>query len=283
MQWRGRRASGNVQDRRSMGGKGIAGGGVGAIIVVLALMYMGVDPRMLVESGVIQQGPVIQQPASPEEEDLVEYMKVVLADTEDVWSAIFQQQGRDYPEPTLVLFRDSVDSACGHASSAVGPFYCSLDQDIYLDLQFFDELHQRFGAPGDFAQAYVIAHEVGHHVQRVTGVSDKVHAQQQRLDELESNHLSVRLELQADYLAGVWGHHIQKMKKVLDLSDAEEALRAASAIGDDRLQRESQGSVVPDSFTHGTSEQRLRWFKRGFESGDFGGANALFDLDYAKL
>lgn len=282
MQWRGRRESGNVQDRRSMRGAGVAGGGIGTIILVLVMLYMGADPRMLLESGVIQQGPVSEAP-SPEDDDTVSFVKVVLADTEDVWSSLFQQQGRQYAEPTLVLFRGQVDSACGYATAAVGPFYCPLDQDVYLDLTFFEELSQRFGAPGDFAEAYVIAHEVGHHVQKLTGISDKVQSQRQRMNETEANRLSVRLELQADYLAGVWGHHVQKTKQVLDPADLEEALRAATAIGDDRLQKEAQGRVVPDSFTHGTSEQRLRWFKKGFESGDFAGANALFQLDYAKL
>ncbi|MCC6155180.1 MAG: neutral zinc metallopeptidase [Candidatus Hydrogenedentes bacterium] len=288
MRWRGRRESVNVENRRSVrGGVGLAGGGLGTILIIGLMLYMsGGDPQVLLDSGILDQasqGPVVDGPASPQETEQTEFVSVVLADTEDVWNALFQQEGRSYVEPKLVLFRGMVQSACGRASASVGPFYCPADQDVYLDLQFFDELHQRFGAAGDFAQAYVIAHEVGHHVQKLVGMSDEVHSEQQRLDQTDANRLSVRLELQADYLAGVWAHHIQKTKQVLETGDIEEALNAANAIGDDRLQKQAQGTIVPDSFTHGTSAQRIRWFKRGFETGDFDGANQLFELAYEQL
>jgi hypothetical protein len=250
------------------------------------MMYMGVDPQVLMDSGVLnQQGgaPVEQGPTDPAEDAAVGFVSVVLADTEDVWSELFRQQGGAYVEPKLVLFRGEVQSACGYASAAVGPFYCPADQDVYLDLQFFDDLKQQLGAPGDFAQAYVIAHEIGHHVQKLTGVSDQVREQQQRVGEVEANRLSVRLELQADYFAGVWAHHVQRTKQVLDPNDIEEALNAATAIGDDRLQRQARGTVVPDSFTHGTSAQRLRWFREGYDTGDYAAGMALFELDYDDL
>ncbi len=287
MRWRGRRTSENIENRRSVRGVGVAGGGIGTLVIIGLMLYIsGGDPQVLLDSGILDQagqGPVVDGPSSPQETEQTEFVSVVLADTEDVWNALFQQQGRDYVEPKLVIFRGIVQSACGRASAAVGPFYCPADQDVYLDLQFFDELHQRFGAAGDFAQAYVIAHEVGHHVQKLIGMSDEVHNEQQRLDETGANRLSVRLELQADYLAGVWAHHIQKTKQVLDPGDIEEAMNAANAIGDDRLQRQAQGTVVPDSFTHGTSVQRIRWFKNGFESGDFSDADQLFELAYERL
>lgn len=286
MRWKGRRASGNVEDRRFTRRAGLATGGVGTIVVVLFLMYMGVDPQIVLDSGVLDpQGgaPVQQGPIDPAEEELAGFVAVVLADTEDVWSELFRQQGGAYVEPKLVLFSGQVQSACGYASAAVGPFYCPADEDVYLDLQFFEDLHQQLGAPGDFAQAYVIAHEIGHHVQKLTGISDQVRAQQARTGEAEANQLSVRLELQADYLAGVWAHHVQQTKQVLDPNDIEEALNAATAIGDDRLQRQTQGTVVPDSFTHGTSAQRHRWFREGFETGDYSAGMALFELDYGEL
>lgn len=286
MRWKGRRASGNVEDRRFTRKAGLATGGIGTIVVVLVLMYMGVDPQVLLDSGALdQQGgaPVEQGPIDPAEEEMAGFVAVVLADTEDVWSELFRQQGGTYVEPKLVLFRGQVQSACGYASAAVGPFYCPADEDVYLDLQFFDDLHQQLGAPGDFAQAYVIAHEIGHHVQKLTGISDQVRAQQQQTGDAEANRMSVRLELQADYLAGVWAHHIQRTKQVLDPNDIEEALNAATAIGDDRLQRQAKGTVVPDSFTHGTSAQRLRWFRQGFDTGDYSASIALFELDYSNL
>jgi predicted metalloprotease len=224
----------------------------------------------------VQDGPVNADPA---EEELKQFVSVVLADTEDVWGAQFQQMGREYQRPKLVLFTHQVDSACGFAESALGPFYCPRDEKVYLDMSFFHELEARHGAPGDFAQAYVIAHEVGHHVQNLLGISDQVHSAQQRVSQVQANELSVRLELQADYLAGVWAHHAHRNRQLLEVGDIEEGLRAASAIGDDRLQRQSRGYVVPDSFTHGSSEQRVRWFRKGLESGDFAGAQELFESD----
>jgi len=227
---------------------------------------LGADPMALLQQQ--QNAGPGQGAVNPEEEQRKDFVSVVLADTEAVWHQLFKQMGRNYEEPKLVLFRGRVESACGLASSAVGPFYCPRDHKVYVDLEFFEELQKRFGAPGDFAQAYVIAHEVGHHVQDLLGISDRVHAQQGRTSKAEYNQLSVRLELQADFLAGVWAHHAQKMRNMLEEGDIEEALRAAEAIGDDRLQRQAQGYVVPDSFTHGTSAQRVRWFRRGFETGD---------------
>jgi uncharacterized protein len=270
MLWKGRRESSNVEDRRGMtGGKMAVGGGLGGIVILVLALLLGGDPRQILEQLPQQQNPgtTTSRPTNPEEEELRKFVGVVLAETEDVWNDLFQQLGRQYREPTLVLFKDRVDSACGIAGSAVGPFYCPADEKVYIDLSFFDELNRRFGAPGDFAQAYVVAHEVGHHVQKLVGTSDRVNALRARMGEAQGNQLSVRLELQADFLAGVWAHHAQK-RGLLEAGDIEEALNAASAIGDDRLQRQSQGYVVPDSFTHGSSEQRIRWFRKGFETGD---------------
>jgi len=269
----GRRESANVVDRR---GRGLAiGGGAGLLGLILALI-LGVDPIGFIDSG------TSTVPAA-HHEDLKRFVAVVLADTEDVWRDQFRKHGLRYEEPRLVLFSGRVDSACGMAGSAVGPFYCPPDKHVYIDLSFFDDLRSRFQAPGDFAQAYVIAHEVGHHIQKLLGYSDKVRKARQRLPEREANRLSVRLELQADFLAGVWAHHAQKTKDILEPGDVEEALRAANAIGDDRLQRRSRGVVVPDSFTHGTSAQRAKWFRRGFETGDFGLRDELFELPYEGL
>jgi predicted metalloprotease len=271
MLWKGRRESGNVEDRRGIGGGGLAvGGGLGGIVLVVVALLFGVDPRQLMEqqpAGDPSSGTQVSRQVNPQEEELKKFSTVVLAETEDVWNDLFRQAGRQYREPTLVLFTEQVRSACGNASAAVGPFYCPGDQKVYLDLSFFRELHSQFRAPGDFAQAYVIAHEVGHHVQQLLGTSERVSAMQARAGEAQANQLSVRLELQADFYAGVWAHYAQK-RGIIEPGDFEEALRAASAIGDDRLQRESQGYVVPDSFTHGTSEQRARWFRRGLETGD---------------
>lgn len=273
MQWRGRRQSSNVDDQRGRsGGGGMAvKGGLGTVVIVLIIsLIMGKNPLELLSQ---MQGPdagVTTEQTSPdyqptaEEQELSEFVKVVLADTEDVWHSIM----KDYREPTLVMFTDQVQSACGTASSSTGPFYCSEDERVYIDLSFYQELKSRFEAPGDFAQAYVIAHEVGHHVQHLLGITDKVHSMQGNLSQEEYNKLSVKLELQADFLAGVWANHAQSMSKILDPGDIDEALNAASAIGDDRLQKQAQGYVVPDSFTHGTSEQRMKWFKKGFETGD---------------
>jgi predicted metalloprotease len=274
----GRRESANVDDRRRLGGGGVALGGGGALVVVVIALLLGVDPRALLQ----QSGGPSRTPTAQEDE-LKRFVAVVLADTEDVWHEQFRKAGKGYREPRLVLFSGRVQSACGMAGSAVGPFYCPADEHVYIDLQFFAELKDRFGAPGDFAQAYVVAHEVGHHVQKILGYSDKVHAQRNRLSEKEYNRLSVRLELQADYLAGVWAHHAQKAKRILEPGDLEEALRAANAIGDDRLQKRSQGTVVPDSFTHGTSAQRMKWFRLGLETGDFARREELFTLPYERL
>lgn len=279
MRWQGRRESGNVEDRRGRAaGPGmLIGGGAGSIILVIIVVLLGGDPRMLLTSGGGLGGGLEQMgggagagaTSDPAEDQLARFVAVVLADTEDVWHDQFRRMGRSYQEPQLVLFRGQAQSACGFASAAVGPFYCPGDSKVYIDLGFYEEMQRRFQAPGDFAQAYVIAHEVGHHVQNLLGISDKVHALRGRVSETEYNQASVRLELQADFFAGLWAHHAQRTKEILDPGDIEEALRAASAIGDDRLQKQSQGYVVPESFTHGTSEQRMRWFRRGFESGDF--------------
>jgi len=271
MLWRGQRQSENVEDRRGVSRGGIAiGGGLGGIVLLVIALLMGADPRQLLEQ-LPTQDPASRTQTSrsitPQEEERKQFVLKVLANTEDVWTDLFRQMGRQYREPTLVLFTDQVESACGIAGAAVGPFYCPGDEKVYLDLSFLTELHTRFRAPGDFAEAYVIAHEVGHHVQHLLGTMDKVDAARGRLSNEENNQLSVRLELQADFLAGVWAHYAAK-KGVLEPGDVEEALGAASAVGDDRLQREAQGQVVPDSFTHGTSAQRIRWFRKGFDSSD---------------
>ena len=269
MRWRGERQSENVEDRRGMGRGGMAiGGGLGGIVLIVLALLFGVDPRQLMEQ-VPVEGPSTQtsRPTNPQEEELKQFVAVVLASTEDVWNDIFRQMGRQYREPTLQLFSDQARSACGVAGAAVGPFYCPGDEKVYIDLSFFRELERRLGAPGDFAQAYVVAHEVGHHLQHLLGTMDRVDSARGRMSEEQNNQLSIRLELQADFLAGVWAHYAQK-KGVVEPGDIEEALGAASAVGDDRLQRQSQGYVVPDSFTHGTSEQRIRWFRKGLETGD---------------
>lgn len=266
MRWEGRRQSSNIEDRRSLTPRTMVGGGVGTLIVVVVVLLLGGDPGQILNGGGAPGPPGIERRAAGDqsEEQLKKFVAVVLADTEDVWTELMPR----YRKPTLVLFRDRVESACGFAGAASGPFYCSEDQKLYIDLAFYEELEKRFGAPGDFAQAYVIAHEVGHHVQNQLGVLDQVHRQRSRIGRERFNELSVRLELQADFYAGVWAHHNQKMKDVLDAEDIQEGLQAASAIGDDRLQQRSGGSVVPESFTHGSSAQRVRWFKRGFETGD---------------
>ena len=270
MRWREGRQSGNVEDRRGIGGKGLAVGGLGSVVVLIIAFLLGVDPsRLLSGGGDTSPAPGTQatRPVNPEEDELKAFSSSVLANTEDVWQDIFQQRGQRYREPKLVLFSGRIQSPCGTSTSAVGPFYCPGDQKLYIDLSFYRELKSRFRAPGDFAQAYVIAHEVGHHIQNLLGTMDKVDSMRGRMSEREANDLSVRLELQADFYAGVWAHYAQR-KGLLEAGDLEEALNAATAIGDDRLQKESQGYVVPDSFTHGTSEQRKRWFRRGFDTGD---------------
>ncbi len=270
MQWRGRRQSGNVEDRRGIGGRGLAigGGGITAIVVVLLVILLGGDPGTVVNQMPISPASTLATVNSGQEDELSQFVRVVLADTEDLWTEQFRQMGRTYQKPNLVLYSGTVQTPSGFASAASGPFYSPQDQKVYLDLSFFQELTDRFGAPGDFAQAYVIAHEVGHHVQRLLGILDQVSAAQGRLSEADANELSVRLELQADFFAGIWAHYARNTLGVVDPGDVEEALGAASAIGDDRLQQQSQGSVTPDSFTHGTSEQRVHWFRLGLETGD---------------
>jgi len=275
MRWKGGRRSQNVEDRRGMRmGRGAAVGGVGGLgflIIVVLYLLLGGDPAQLVEQMPQAGGPSASTstgPPPPGQEELADFVSVVLADTEDTWNPIFASIGRQYEEPKLVLFSGQVQSACGMAGAAMGPFYCPGDHKLYIDLAFYDELQRRFRAPGDFAQAYVIAHEVGHHVQNLLGINDEVQTMQRRVSKTEANELSVRLELQADCMAGVWGYHTQRARNMLEAGDLEEALNAASAIGDDRIQRESTGRVVPDSFTHGSSAQRVKWFRTGFESGD---------------
>ena len=270
MRWRGERQSSNIEDRRGMSaGRVAVGGGLGTLLLLIIALIFGADPRQLLEQMPTEPSSQVQssRPVNPEEEELKQFVGVVLAKSEDVWNNLFQQNGRQYREPTLVLFTDQVQSACGRAGASVGPFYCPGDEKVYIDLSFYEELRRRFQAPGDFAQAYVIAHEVGHHVQHLLGISDRVDAMRGRVSEAEANQLSVRLELQADFFAGVFARYV-KDQGVLEPGDIEEALTAASAIGDDKIQRQTTGYVVPDSFTHGSSEQRLRWFKRGYESGD---------------
>ncbi|RPJ77491.1 MAG: neutral zinc metallopeptidase [Desulfobacteraceae bacterium] len=275
MRWEDGRRSDRVEDRRGMRvSRGLAGGGIGTLVLVLIALYFGVDPSI-----VLQQNP-LQVPdsssrsapttASAEENRLAEFVAVVLADTEDVWQELFRSMGKTYKKPTLVLFSDALESACGLASAAVGPFYCPADGKVYIDLSFYRDLQTRFGAPGDFAQAYVIAHEIGHHVQNLLGIAEKVNSLRSRASEAEANRLSVMMELQADCLSGVWAHHAQRTRNILEAGDIEEALNAASRIGDDRIQRQSRGYVTPDSFTHGSSAQRMRWFKRGFDTGNVG-------------
>ena len=270
MRWRGERQSTNIEDRRGLSaGRVVAGGGLGSLLLLVLALVFGVDPRALLQQQPNNPPTQVQTSRSqnPEEEELKQFVAVVLAKSEDVWTDVFRQNGRQYREPTLVLFTDQVDSACGLAGAAVGPFYCPGDEKVYIDLAFYEQLRREFQAPGDFAQAYVVAHEVGHHVQKLLGISDRVDAMQGRLNEVEANQLSVRLELQADFFAGVFARHVQN-EGLLEAGDIEEALRAASAVGDDQIQRRTQGHVVPDSFTHGTSEQRLRWFRKGYETGD---------------
>lgn len=273
MRWMGRQGSGNISDRRGMGGKVAVGGGLIAVVAFVLNILLGgeVDLSQLP----VQQGEAMTTEQRADQEEMAQFASVVLKETEDVWNKVFAEAGVDYPEPTLVLFNGSVSSACGSASSATGPFYCPQDQQLYLDLTFFDELRQRFGAPGDFAMAYVIAHEVGHHVQTLQGTTRKLEQLRARgVSQAEYNAYSVSFELQADFLAGVWAHYTAR-KDLLDEGDIEEALRAANAIGDDRLQREAQGVVVPESFTHGTSAQRMYWFKKGYETGDLAQGNTF--------
>jgi uncharacterized protein len=276
MRWRGGRQSGNVEDYRGRS-SGIGGGlkfGGGAIVALVAAYFLGVDPRVLL--GLVQSVDTAQQGPPPPggvqeigraDDELAQFISTVLADTEDTWAALFADQRTQYMAPKLVLFDDRVQSACGAASAAVGPFYCPLDQKAYIDLTFYRELGNRFQAPGDFAQAYVLAHEIGHHVQTLLGTSEEVQARRQQVDEAEGNALSVRQELQADCYAGIWAHHANRSRQILEQGDVDEALGAAAAVGDDTIQRRTQGEVVPDSFTHGSAEQRQRWFRTGLDEG----------------
>jgi hypothetical protein len=269
MLWQGQRESENVEDARgSGGGRLVLGGGIGTVIVVVLYLLLGGDPQALFNSQQAQLPQSAQIDTQAPRDEASKFVAVVLADTEDAWNEVFRQMGHEYEEPRLVLFTDLIQSGCGFASGATGPFYCPQDRRVYIDLGFFRQLQERLGAGGDFAEAYVIAHEVGHHVQKLLGITDRVDAARRRVSESEYNRLSVRLELQADFLAGVWARYADRVKHVVEAGDIEEAIRAASAVGDDRLQYRSRGYVVPDSFTHGTSEQRVRWFRRGYETGD---------------
>jgi predicted metalloprotease len=270
MLWQGRRESENVEDARGSGGGGriVLGGGIGTVILVVLYLLLGGDLQTLFNSQQAQLPQTAQYDNQAPRDEASKFVAVVLADTEDAWNEVFRQINREYEEPRLVLFTDMIQSGCGFASGATGPFYCPEDRRVYIDLGFFRQLQERLGAGGDFAEAYVIAHEVGHHVQNLLGISDRVQALRRRVSESEYNRLSVRLELQADFFAGVWARYADRVKHIVEAGDIEDAMRAASAVGDDRLQYRSRGYVVPDSFTHGTSEQRVRWFRRGYETGD---------------
>lgn len=295
MRWQGRERSKNVEDRRNMKGPAAVGGG-GLIVAIIAIVFTlmrGGDVNQALQQGAQQlrqqaaaQGAKApaQGPVNEQEEELKVFTEVVLKDTEDVWNDLFPRVlGKKYQEPTLKLFRDGTTSGCGNATSAVGPFYCPADNKVYLDLSFFDELKTKFKAPGDFACAYVIAHEVGHHIQNLLGLSMDVQRRQSQMNKVDANKLSVRLELQADFLAGVWAHHAHKTKQILESGDIGEAIRAAQQIGDDTLQRNATGRVVPDAFTHGSADQRIRWFSHGLETGDLGAMNLLFEVAYNEL
>ncbi|HOB85935.1 MAG TPA: neutral zinc metallopeptidase [Bacteroidales bacterium] len=271
MKWQGRQGSDNVEDRRGMGttGKVAIGGGIGTVIIALVVLLLGGDP-----SGILNQGSTTtetgQYQPTAEEEQLAEFVSVVLKDTETIWGKIFQESGQTYRQPKLVLFSGQVASACGYASSSSGPFYCPGDEKVYIDLEFFANLQARLGAYGDFAIAYVVAHEIGHHVQNLLGVLNDVNSQRARLSETQSNQLLVRLELQADFLSGIYAHYLETLPdKPLEIGDIEEAMNAAASVGDDVLQKKYQGRVYPDSFTHGTAAQRKEWFRRGYQTGDF--------------
>ncbi len=271
MRWQGRRESSNVEDRRSGGGRrAVSIGGIGTIVVVLIVWLLGGNPRQVLQ--MLQTGAPVEQTenvaTNPHEEELKSFLSVVLADTEDVWIKLFNENGETYRQPKLVLFSNSIESACGFSSAATGPFYCPGDECVYIDMVFLEDMQKQLSAPGDFVQAYIVAHEVGHHVQKLMGTMDQYNRMRGQVSETEFNRMTVKLELQADFYAGVWAHHAERMKNILEQGDIEEAMNAANAIGDDRLQKQSQGYVVPDSFTHGTSEQRMSWFMKGFETGD---------------
>lgn len=278
MKWQGRRGSSNVEDRRSIStGRVAVGGGIGTIIIVLIIWLLGGNPMQFLNNmeTTTETGQVA---TSPEEDAMAQFVSVVLADTEDVWGDIFRQNNAVYRQPKLVLFRDQVQSACGYASSASGPFYCPGDEKVYIDLSFCDDLKTSFGAYGDFAIAYVIAHEIGHHVQNLLGILAQVDQQRSRVRESEANKLTVKLELQADFLSGVWANHAQKMMNILESGDIEEAMNAAAAVGDDAIQMKYQGRVVPDAFTHGSSDQRKAWFRKGWETGDLSQGDTFSQL-----
>jgi predicted metalloprotease len=284
MQWMGRRESSNTEDGGGGGGRGLAfGGGIIGVIAAAIYFFTGIDPSQVLNQtqlgGSQQTEQINTQPGSGQDSPEKKFAKVVLADTEDVWGKLFSDMGKTYDNPKMVFFTDGVTTACGNASSASGPFYCPGDQKVYIDLSFFNELQDKFGAAGDFAQAYVIAHEVGHHVQDLLGVTAKMDQARSQLSESEYNKLSVKLELQADFYAGVWAYYEKNLKNVLDPGDIEEALNAANAIGDDRLQKKYQGEVTPDSFTHGSSAQRMYWFKKGYETGDLSQGNTFAAAD----
>ncbi|PPE71657.1 neutral zinc metallopeptidase [Caldimonas thermodepolymerans] len=280
MKWEGRRASRNVEDRRASGGMPLGGRGLGLGTVAVALVLgwvLGINPLTLL--GMLDGGmgapQEVPSSAPPADDTMAQFVAVVLADTEDTWQELFARSGATYREPRLVLFRGSTPTACGQGQAAMGPFYCPADERVYIDLSFYETLKHKLGAPGDFAQAYVIAHEVGHHVQKLLGLTEKVHSMRSRLSQAEYNALSVRLELQADCFSGVWAHHADRARQLLEQGDIEEALNAAAQIGDDNLQRRAGGTVVPESFTHGTGEQRVAWFRRGLESGSFQQCNTF--------
>jgi uncharacterized protein len=293
MRWQLGRRSQNIEDRRGMsrtrgfplprgipmsrGARRGGLGGIGLIVFVLIALFLGVDPSMLFQGDTVTNVPYSETPATqpPADDEAAQFVSSVLGFTEDIWAALFEQMGQTYREPTLVLFSGQVGSACGFAQAAMGPFYCPADEKVYIDLSFYQELHDRFGAPGDFAQAYVIAHEVGHHVQNLLGTAQQVQAARQQVGEAEANALSVMMELQADCYAGIWAHHTERAEQILEEGDIEEGMNAAAAIGDDRLQQRSQGYVVPDAFTHGSSEQRVRWFREGLVSGDLQACNTF--------
>lgn len=282
MRWQSGRRSSNVEDRRSRRiPRGVKGGGIGILLLALVGMYFGIDPSMVMNVGnAVQKNlPASQSSepyqATPEEQEQAEFISVVLADTEDVWNQVFRENGKTYQVPTLVLFSGAVQSACGFAQAAMGPFYCPGDRKVYLDLSFYKELQNSLHSPGDFARAYVVAHEIGHHVQKLLGISDQVDRARQQLSKKEFNKVSVRLELQADCFAGVWTNRADRMRGILEQGDIEEALNAASNIGDDRLQKQARGYVTPDSFTHGSSAQRVRWFNQGYKTGDINSCNTF--------
>jgi len=291
MRWAEGRRSDNVEDARGIPAGGlVVGGGLASVLIAIVVMFLGGDPVAFLNqvnrnaaNQAVPGGPDARRPVDPEEEKKVDFVRVVLADTEDVWTELLPKAaGKSYEIPKLKLFTGQTNSGCGFASAAVGPFYCPADRKVYLDLGFFQELRDRFKAPGEFAQAYVIAHEIGHHVQNLLGISDEVRAKQARVGKVGANRLSVRLELQADFLAGVWANHAQTERKILDPGDVETALRAATAIGDDRLQKQAQGYVVPDAFTHGSAAQRVKWFKKGLMTGDLAQGNT-FDYPDEEL